>query len=93
MKNEKEFLQEMWLKVDSLEHEKLERDRVKELNRKLTIKSISIAASAIIFFLITASCPQSIADGIYPLTIGTLLITFTFEYLSINKWGDKIYGD
>ncbi|WP_187287404.1 hypothetical protein [Gottschalkia acidurici] len=50
MKNEKEFLQEMWLKVDSLEREKLERDRAKELNRKLTIKSISIATFAIIFF-------------------------------------------
>ncbi len=93
MKSEREFLNGMWYKVNILEHEELEKTRVKAINRRLTMKAIGTVIFTTIAFLFVILCPQFVVDSIYPLTIGVLSIAFIIEYLSTNALEDKTYGN
>lgn len=93
MKIEQEFLNGMWLKVDILEHEELEKTRVKALNRRSTIKAIGITFFIILAFLFLTLYSQITECLIYPITIGALSITFIIEYLSTNTLEDEAYGN
>lgn len=93
METEKQFLNGMWHKVSILEREELEKARIKEINRKLTIKTTCISTLSILTFVFVALYNQYITELIYPITFSVLVITFSLEYLSMKEMGDKSYGN
>lgn len=91
MKTEKDFLNGMWHKVSMLEREELEEAYIKEINRKLTIKTICISIFSLTTFVFVILYNQYIVESIYPITLGVLVITFYFEYSSMKGMGDGSY--
>lgn len=85
MKTEKTFLNGMWHKVNVLEREELEKAHVKEINRRLTIKTICIGTLSALTFIFATLYSQFIIDSIYSIALATLGITFSLEYLSIKE--------
>lgn len=93
MKTEKQFLNGMWYKVSILECEELQKAQIKEINRKLTIKTIFISTFIIITFIFVTLFNQYITKSIYPITFGVLVIAFSLEYLSMKSMEEKNYGN
>lgn len=93
MKTEKAFLNGMWYMVEVLEREELEKQRVKALNRKLTVKKVGLIVSGIIILTAALLFNQFIVHLIYPLTIGIMIVAFFIEYLSITRLEERDNGN
>jgi hypothetical protein len=93
MRSDQEFLDGMWQKVSILEREELEKANIRELNKKLTNKSVKIAAFSIFAFLILILLSKFISEAVYPITFSILFIAFVYETLSNKVLEEKKYAN
>lgn len=93
MKTEKEFLNGMWHKVQLLEREEIEKLKARQRNKRITIrKSLVCMISTLIFFAFVYN-PSFLMDSIYEISLGSLILGFLYEYLSMEEREGKRYGN